>query len=69
MTIQEKNKWRVRFKVVAVSLVVGVLVGGFVLAVLAKTTGFAAIAGAVCTFATGVFGIDYWTTPTDTEAK
>lgn len=69
MTIDDKNRWRVRFKVVSAALVVGVLVGGFVLAMLGSTAGFAGIAGAVCTFATGVFGMDYWTTPTDTEKK
>lgn len=69
MTIEDKNKWRVRFKVFAALLVLGVLVGGVVLALAGKIAGFAGIAGAVCTFATGVFGMDYWTSPTDTKGQ
>ncbi len=64
MTIQDKNKWRLRFKLYAASLVLMILIIGAYLAFQDKGDNFAIIAGSVITFATGVFGVDYFSKPT-----
>lgn len=69
MTIDEKDNWRLRFKMLSIGLVFGVLVGGIILALNDRVSGFAGIAGAVCTFAGAVFGIDYYTSPKDKNKK
>jgi putative Mn2+ efflux pump MntP len=63
MTLQDKNKWRLRFKVYAVSLVTATLIIGSYLAFSEKTNGFEAIAIGVMGFAGTVFGVDYFSKP------
>ena len=65
MTLEEKDKYRVRFKIASILMVFGVLIGGIILAYFDSISGFAGIAGSVCTFAGVVFGMDYYTSPKD----
>jgi hypothetical protein len=67
MTLEEKDKYRLRFKVASILMVFGVLVGGIILAYFGSISGFGGIAGSVCAFASAVFGIDYYTSPKDTN--
>lgn len=63
MDLNEKNKWRLRFKIYSMILVTAVLVVGIWLAVIDKAAAFIGIATNIIVFATGVFGIDYFTKP------
>ena len=69
MTLEEKDKYRLRFKIASILMVFGVLVGGVILASLDSIGGFGGIAGSVCAFASAVFGIDYYTSPKDTSSS
>jgi len=69
MTLEEKDKYRLRFKIASILMVFGVLLGGIILASLDSIGGFGGIAGSVCAFASAVFGIDYYTSPKDTSSK
>ena len=63
MTLEEKDKYRLRFKIASILMVFGVLLGGIILAYFGNISGFGGIAGSVCAFASAVFGIDYYTSP------
>ena len=69
MTLEEKDKYRLRFKIASILMVFGVLLGGIILASLDSIGGFGGIAGSVCAFASAVFGIDYYTSPKDTSSS
>ena len=69
MTLNEKDKYRLYFKVASLIMVFGVLFGGITLAILGQISGFAGIAGSVCAFAGAVFGVDYYTSPKDTSKE
>lgn len=63
MTLEQKNKYRLRFKLAAVGMVFCVLVVGGVLAFKGSVDGFTGIASSVCAFAGAVFGVDYFSSP------
>lgn len=64
MTLDEKNQWRLRFKIASVTLMTIAMLIGAVLAYLGKLDGFGAIVGSVAGFAGLVFGVDYFSSPT-----
>lgn len=66
MTLNEKNKWRLRFKIYSMGLVTVVLIIGVVLTLVGKVEPFIGIATNIIVFATGVFGIDYFSAPSKT---
>ena len=65
MDLEEKNKWRLRFKIYSMILVTMVLVIGVWLTMIDKVAAFIGIATNVIVFAAGVFGIDYFSKPSD----
>jgi len=69
MTIDEKDKHRLKFKTISIWLVAGVLVVGLLLGLWGNLSGFVGIAGPVCGFAGVVFGVDYATSPKDNRQK
>ena len=68
MTLHQKNINRLRFKWIAVCLIVLSVVGGFVLAWHEKKIdGFGTIVGSASVFATGIFGVDYFSKPSEEQ--
>ncbi|MGB1226468.1 MAG: hypothetical protein ACPG9K_01140 [Poseidonibacter sp.] len=65
MNIEEKNKWRLKFKVMSILVVLLTLIIGATLSWLDKGNSFAGIGTGVLAFCGAVFGADYFSTPKD----